>query len=324
MNTTAPNDSAKRRFSASAPLDTFDPAEAHQPHVPSRTSLSFEVMPPRHGADEAKIDQLLATLESYNPDYISVTSSRNSGWLEGTANFIAKISASTRIPTLAHLACTAGDREELTGWINRLMDSGVRGLLALRGDYAEGQTAMPEGYLPHATDLISLIRSLENEQRARFGAGRLAIGVAAYPSGHEESASRDEDIDVLLAKQRLGADFAITQLFFDAEDYLRFAERARLAGVRIPLIPGIMPMTSVARLRRMGQLSGLNVPDRLIRRLETAGPEGEYQTGLDLTAELARTILAAGAGGMHVYTFNRPDTTTELLGRIGIAPRPTG
>ncbi len=320
MNASAPRHSAKRRFSASAPLDTFDAEELHQAPVPERTSLSFEVMPPRHGADEAKIDELLATLESYNPDYISVTSSRNSDWLEGTAKFIEKINARTRIPTVAHLACTAGTREELIGWINRLMDSGVRGLLALRGDLADGQTGMPEGYLRHATDLINLIQEIEEEQVARFGAGRLAIGVAAYPSGHEESTSRDEDIDVLLAKQRLGADFAITQLFFDAEDYLRFLERARLAGVRIPLIPGIMPMTSVARLRRMGQLSGLTVPDRLINRLETAGPESEYQTGLDLTAELAQTILAAGAGGMHVYTFNRPDTTTELLDRIGITP----
>lgn len=324
MNATAPQHSVKRRFSASVPLDSFDPVESYQPQVPSRTSLSFEVMPPRHDVDETKIDELLATLGTYRPDYISVTSSRNSGWLEGTARFIEKVDSQTRIPTLAHLACTAGTRQELIDWINRLMDSGVRGFLALRGDYAEGQTGMPAGYLPHATDLISLIRSLENDQRARFGAGRLAIGVAAYPSGHEESVSRDEDIDVLLAKQRLGADFAITQLFFDAEDYLRFAERARLAGVRIPLIPGIMPMTSLARLRRMGQLSGLTVPDRLTRRLEAAGPEGEYQTGLDLTAELARTILAAGAGGMHVYTFNRPDTTTELLDRIGIPPRPTG
>jgi len=324
MNAAAPHHSAKRRFSASAPLDTFDPEESRQVRVPERTSLSFEVMPPRHDADEATIDALLATLQSYNPDYISVTSSRNSGWLEGTARFIEKITASTRIPTLAHLACTAGTREELIGWINRLMDSGVRGLLALRGDLAEGQTEMPAGYLAHATDLINLIQSIEDDQEARFGAGRLAIGVAAYPSGHEESANMDEDIDVLLTKQRLGADFAITQLFFDAEDYLRFAERARLAGVRIPLIPGIMPMTSVARLRRMGQLSGLTVPDRLLNQLEAAGPESEYQTGLDLTAELAQTILAAGAGGMHVYTFNRPDTTTELLDRIGIVPPTTG
>lgn len=324
MNATVPHHSAKRRFSASAPLDTFDPEETRQAPVPERTSLSFEVMPPRHDADEAKIDELLVTLESYNPDYISVTSSRNSGWLEGTAKFIEKISHRTRIPTVAHLACTAGTREDLVGWINRLMDSGVRGLLALRGDLAEGQTGMPEGYLKHATDLINLIQQIESEQVARFGAGRLAIGVAAYPSGHEESTSRDEDLDVLLAKQRLGADFAITQLFFDAEDYLRFLERARLAGVRIPLIPGIMPMTSVARLRRMGQLSGLTVPDRLISRLEAAGPESEYQTGLDLTAELAQTILDAGAGGMHVYTFNRPDTTTELLDRIGITPRTPG
>lgn len=307
---------ANTRFSASAPLDSFDLED--QRDIPQRTALSFEVMPPRYDVDESKIAELLSTLESYNPDYISVTSSRNSGWLEGTAKFIAEISATTRMRPLAHLACTAGSREELIGWIDRLMDSGVRGLLALRGDYAEGQTQMPAGYLKHADELVRLIRNMEGSQAARFGAGRLAIGVAAYPSGHEESANVDEDIDVLLAKQRCGADFAITQLFFDAEDYLRFKERARLAGVRIPLIPGIMPMTSVKRLRRMGQLSGLTVPDRLIARLEAAGPESEYETGLDLTAELAQTVLKGGAGGLHLYTFNRPDTTREMLDRIGI------
>ena len=328
MNRTAPRHRAHTRFSASAPLDTLDqpgtePAVTGRV-IPQRTALSFEVMPPRHDADQTLVDELLATLESYNPDYVSVTSSRNSGWLEGTAEFIARITATTRMRTLAHLACTAGTREELIGWIDRLMDAGVRGFLALRGDFTEGQTAMPAGYLPHADALLRLIREIEGDQAARFGAGRLALGVAAYPSGHAESATPDEDIDVLLAKQRCGADFAITQLFFDAEDYLRFLERARLAGVRIPLIPGIMPMTSLARLRRMGQLSGLTVPDRLIRRLEAAGPEGEYEAGLDLTVDLARTVLAAGAGGLHVYTFNRPDTTTELLQRIGIAPRPSG
>ena len=110
MNATAPQHSVKRRFSASVPLDSFDPVETHQAPVPSRTSLSFEVMPPRHALDETNIDELLATLGSYRPDYISVTSSRNSGWLEGTARFIEKVDAQTRIPTLAHLACTAGTR----------------------------------------------------------------------------------------------------------------------------------------------------------------------------------------------------------------------
>ncbi|RNE48144.1 methylenetetrahydrofolate reductase [Corynebacterium alimapuense] len=326
MNAPMPRHRANSRFSASAPLDSFDNEDtvgfsAPRATAPRRTALSFEVMPPRRNADQEAISELLTTLESYNPDYVSVTSSQNSGWLEGTAEFISKISATTRMRTLAHLACTAGTREELIGWINRLMDAGVRGLLALRGDFAEGQHELPQGYLAHADQLVRLIRELEGNQAARFGAGRLAIGVAAYPSGHAESLNLDQDIDVLLAKQRCGADFAITQLFFDAEDYLRFQERARLAGVRIPLIPGIMPMTSVRRLHRMGQLSGLTVPDRLIRQLEEVGPEGEHQTGLDLTAELAQTVLDAGAGGLHVYTFNRSDVTEQLLSRIGIAPQ---
>lgn len=322
MNPTMPRHRAHSRFSASAPLDRFDERydDAEAPHrFPQRTALSFEVMPPRRDADQETIAELLDTLESYNPDYVSVTSSRNSGWLEGTTDFISKITATTRMRTLAHLACTAGTREELGVWIDRLMDAGVRGFLALRGDFAEGQHSLPAGYLPHANELVRLIRDIEGRQAARFGAGRLAIGVAAYPSGHAESASVDEDLDVLLAKQRCGADFAITQLFFDAEDYLRFKERSELAGVRIPLIPGIMPMTSVQRLRRMGQLSGLRVPDRLIRRLEAAGPESEYEVGLELTAELAQTVLGAGAGGLHLYTFNRSDTTREMLDRIGLS-----
>ena len=218
---------------------------------------------------------------------------------------------------LAHLACTAGTRDELIGWINRLVDAGVRGLLALRGDLPEG--GMPEHYLQHADELVRLIRELESHQAARFAAGRLAVSVACYPSGHAESKNEDEDFDVLLNKQRLGADFAITQLFFDAEDFLRFAQRAELAGVKIPLIPGIMPMTSLRRLERMGQLSGLTVPERVRTQLAAATtPEEEYEIGMELTAQLARTIVAGGADGLHIYTHNNSDITQDLLSRIGV------
>lgn len=323
------------RVSASAPLD--EDLIADTPDTPSldtgdllgrgpgarrRTSLSFEVIPPRHDSDAAKIDNLLTTLESYEPDYLSVTSSKRSGWLEGTSKFIEQISRTTTMRPLAHLACTACPEGELETWINTLVDAGVRGFLAIRGDYAEGQTGPDSGHLTYANELVRLIRDVERRQFARFGAGRLAVGVAAYPSGHAESSGWDEDIDVLLAKQRCGADIAITQLFFDPEDFIRFQERARLAGVSIPLIPGIMPMTSVRRLHRMGGLSGLTVPDRLVRRLEAAdSPESEYEIGLQLTADLAQDLLAAGAESLHLNTFNRADTTKELLDRIGIAPR---
>ncbi|MGP6174247.1 methylenetetrahydrofolate reductase [Corynebacterium sp. A21] len=327
------------RVSASAPLDDelFTLSEDSGHHIPAldptdllgrepgarhRTSLSFEVMPPRDGADQAKIDTLLTTLESYNPDYLAVTSSQRSSWLAGTANFISQIDQTTRMRPLAHLTCTAGPTQELVGWINNLVDAGVRGFLALRGDYPAGQTGPDPGHLGYANELVRLIRDVEKRQAARFGAGRLAVGVAAYPSGHAESHSHDEDIDVLLAKQRCGADFAITQLFFEAEDFIRFRERARLAGVSIPLIPGIVPITSVQRLRRMSGLSGLNVPQRLMSRLAAADtPEGEYEIGMQATADLARTLLSADTESLHLYTFNRPDITVELLDRIGIAPR---
>lgn len=323
------------RMSASAPLDEelipsvapqprLDPTDllGRAPGAPRRTSLSFEVMPPRHDSDRSKIDNLLATLESYGPDYLAVTSSQRSGWLKGTSDFIEQISRNTTMLPLAHLACTAGTREELVGWINRLIDSGVRGFLALRGDYPDGQEGPQPGELPHATDLITLIRKVEKSQAARFAAGRLSVGVAAYPSGHYSSSGPDEDIDVLLAKQRLGADFAITQMFFDTEDFLRFRDRARLAGVTIPLIPALAPMISVRRLHRMGQLSSLKVPERLIRRLEKSDtPEGQLDIGLDATAEMAQTLLANETESLHLYTFNRADITAELLTRIGIEPR---
>lgn len=325
------------RFSASAPLDddfvsaphpTQDPDPTdplgREPGAPHRTALSFEVMPPRHDADQQKIDQLLATIDSYHPDYLCVTSSRRSGWLEGTTAFIQAIVQTTRLRPVAHLACTAGTRAELAGWINTLVDAGVRGFLSLRGDYPDGQAGPAAGELAHATDLINLIHEVEDSQAARFAAGRLAVGVAAYPNGHYQSSGPDEDIDVLLTKQRLGADFAITQMFFDPEDFLAFRDRARLSGVTIPLIPAIAPMTSVARLKRMGELAQLEVPDRLLRRLSAADTsEGQLEIGLDLTAEMAIDLLKADTDSLHLYTFNNADVTQELLSRIGITPRRT-
>lgn len=316
---------AAPRLSASSPVDTWEQAYSDTPTW-DRLALSFEVIPPRAGntADVDKLDGLLSELESYRPDYIAVTSSQRSGWLEGTTALIEHITETTRMRPLAHVACTTGTAADMVDGINALIDAGVRGILALRGDLPVGESRLPADHLQHATDLIRVVRDVEKRQAARFAAGNLAVGVACYPSGHFESANADEDYDVLLAKQRLGADFAITQLFFDADDYLRFVEKARLAGVTIPLIPGIMPMTSVKRLERMGKLAGLSVPDTLREQLNAAaelGPDAEHDKGMELTAQLARDVLAGGAGGLHVYTHNKIDVTRDLLTRVGIEPK---
>ena len=310
------------RLSASVPLDHLTEEEelaATATASRRRLALSFEVIPPRHDADEAKVAHLLQVLERYHPDYIAVTSSQSSGWLEGTTAFIKRVADETTMRPLAHLACTAGNAQELDEWIDNLVDSGVRGLLALRGDLPPG--GMPADHLQHADELVRLIHRKETEQAARFAAGRLAVAVACYPNGHAESASEDEDFDVLLAKQRCGADLAISQLFFDPQDFLSFVERARLAGVHIPLIPGIMPMTSIRRLERMGQLSGLSVPPHVRAQLEAAkSPEQEQEIGMELTAELARTIVDAGINSLHIYTHNNAEVTEDLLNRIGVKP----
>lgn len=307
--------SPSTRLSASAPIDREGAPVIRRPRPKrQRTALSFEIIPPRPSDSEAKMDELIAGLAAYNPDYVSVTSSRRSEWLEGTAAVISRIAETTDLRPIAHLACTAGTREELTEWIRTLIDAGVRGFLALRGDLPE--TGMPEHYLQYATDLLNLIEEVQEEEAFRLAAGKLALSVACYPKGHEESRNFDHDLDVLLTKQRLGADFAITQLFFEAQDYLDFVEVARLAGVRIPLIPGIMPMTSLKRVRRMGELSGLEVPEVVEKQLLEA--DDEYETGMQLTAKLAREILDAGTGGLHVYTHNNLAVTRDFLDRIGI------
>ena len=308
-------DTPSTRLSASAPLDREGAPLIRRPRPKcQRTALSFEIIPPRPTDDSAKIDELIAGLAEYNPDYVSVTSSRRSEWLEGTAAVISRIEETTDLRTIAHLACTAGTRDEIAEWVRVLIDAGVRGFLALRGDLPE--TGLPADHLQYATDLLNLIQHVQEEEAFRLAGGKLALSVACYPKGHAESRNLDHDLDVLLTKQRLGADFAITQLFFEAQDFLEFVEVARLAGVRIPLIPGIMPMTSLRRVKRMGELSGLEVPEGVEKQLRDA--DDEYEAGMQLTADLAREILDAGTGGLHVYTHNNLAVTRDFLDRIGI------
>lgn len=318
ITTAMPPETTTPRVSASAPEAAAEPRSS-SPHR-LRRSLSFEVIPPRSAKQAARMPELLRFLDSLSPDYLAVTSSARSNWLQGTADFIEHVAAHTSLRPLAHLACTAGTEAELLGWIDHLLGVGVRGFLAIRGDFPAGVTRVAADHLSHADALVRLLRTVEKDNVACLAAGRLGIGVAAYPAGHSESSGPDEDLDVLAAKQRNGADFAITQLFFDPAAYADLCKRAEHAGITIPIIPGILPITDAKRLHTMGRLAGLPVPDSLLARFDRAyDAHSARRIGLEITAEHTSALLDQGAHGLHFYTFNDPHMTEELLSALQTA-----
>jgi methylenetetrahydrofolate reductase (NADPH) len=289
--------------SASAPSSTSgtsSASSAEEPHCREAATFSFELYPPRDAAAEAALYDSLAHLVAAGPEFISVTYGAGGGTRDRS------------LGVLGHL----------------LRDTDV----TLRGDppedAAEGETGL--GDLGSAGELVQLIHRVQKE-RVPFseadvpgfpGAKRLAkgekvtIAIAAFPNGHPRSRSRTQDIDTLLAKQAAGANLAITQLFFEADDYLGFVDRARAAGVTMRILPGIMPVLSPARLNRIIELTGETLPTSLLRDLENA--EDPAQVGIDHAISLGEELLRGGAAGLHLYTFNRHRAPLAVLDGVGL------
>ncbi|MGO2540236.1 MAG: methylenetetrahydrofolate reductase [Specibacter sp.] len=282
------------------------------------TALSYELFPPKNAVAEATLWATIRELESTNPDYVSVTYGANGSNRDTAVELLNRLLTETSLLPLAHLTCVGNTADELAGIISELLDHGVRGILALRGDLPQDAPAQPRtGSLPHAQDLIELIRRVEQRRSALLCAGKVAIGVAAYPAQHPESPSVEHDVEVLLAKQRSGADFAITQVFFHADQYKDLVTRARRAGVSIPIIPGVMPFTSLRRVRRLGELTGVAPSDSLLDALGRADDAADSRRiGVAATVGLARAALDAGAPGIHLYTFNEHAAALEVLDKL--------
>ncbi|KRE80226.1 methylenetetrahydrofolate reductase [Arthrobacter sp. Soil763] len=297
--------------------------DAHpHPAATAPVALSYELFPPRSPAAAESLWTTIGELETTNPDYVSVTYGA-SGSNRGTAvELINRLVQETTLRPLAHLTCVGNTPQQLAGVIAELLDVGVRGILALRGDQPKDGTEPAQGSLRYAQDLIELIRRVEQRRSALLCAGKVAVGVAAYPSRHPESPSEAHDVEVLLAKQRSGADFAITQVFFHPGQYEQLLARARRAGVTIPIIPGVMPLTSVRRLTRLGELTGVEPAPELLERLAAADTDAERnRIGVAATVDLANAALDAGAPGLHLYTFNEHASALDVLDRLAL-PRP--
>ena len=274
-------------------------------------SFSFEFFPPKDEAGERQLWKALRELEALHPTFVSVTYGAGGSTRERTVRVTEQIASDTSMTPLGHLTCVGQSRETLRSIIGSYAAAGVRNILALRGDPADGPTAPyephPEG-LHYAVELVQLVRSL----------GDFCVGVAAFPEGHPSAASLDADAQVLAEKARAGAEFAITQLFFRADDYFRLADRVQQLGVDIPVIPGIMPITNLKQIRRMAELSGAALPPEVVERVASHGEDAAAvrAEGIALATELCDTLLAGGAPGLHFYTLNRSRATREIYANL--------
>jgi methylenetetrahydrofolate reductase (NADPH) len=270
-------------------------------------SFSFEFFPPKDEDGERQLWTTLRELEPLQPTFVSVTYGAGGSTRDRTVRVTERIAQDTSMTPMAHLTCVGHSRETLRSVIGSYADAGVRNVLALRGDPPEGPSAPyvahPEG-LRYATELVELTKSL----------GDFCVGVAAFPEGHPSAESLDADAKVLAEKARAGADFAITQLFFRPEDYFGLVDRVQALGVDIPVIPGIMPITNLAQIRRMAELSGAELPSEVVERVSRFGsdPAAVRAEGITMATELCDTLLAGGAPGLHFYTLNRSKATREI------------
>jgi methylenetetrahydrofolate reductase (NADPH) len=279
-------------------------------------SYSFEFFPPKDDAGEGQLWEAIRRLESLHPTFVSVTYGAGGSTRDRTVRITRQIAQDTTLTPVAHLTCVSASVADLRRVIGQYADAGVHNVLALRGDPprdpqgAQGPwQAHPEG-LRHADELVHLIRSM----------GSFCVGVAAFPDVHPESPDADNDARVLQAKAQAGADFAITQLFLEASSYTDLVARVRTLGCDLPIIAGIMPVTSLRQLRRFAELSGVPVPDAVQERLQAAGddPAMVRAAGIELARDLCRDVLDAGAPGLHFYTLNRSTATLEVYESLGL------
>ncbi len=281
--------------------------------------FSVEFMPPRDDAGEAQLWRTIRDLEPLRPAFVSVTYGAGGSSRDRTIRVTGRIAAETSLLPVAHLTAVNHTVAELRHVIGSYASVGVRNILALRGDPpgdVQGDWVPTPGGLNYAADLVQLTKSL----------GNFCVGVAAYPEMHPKSPDADSDTRYFIAKLRSGADFAITQMLFSADDYLRLRDRVSAQGVDTPLLPGIMPITSWAGIFRMAKLAGQEVPAAVIDRFEpiAGDPAAVRAEGVAFAVELAQRLLPEAVPSLHFYTLNRSRSTVAVLDALGMtAPKMT-
>ena len=273
--------------------------------------VSFEFFPPKTAKAESNLWSAIKRLEPLQPDYVSVTYGAGGSTRERTHATVSRLKKETSLEPAAHLTCIDAKREEIDKIARQYWEEGVRHIVALRGDHSDSS----QRYVPHldgyayAADLVTGLKKVADFE----------ISVAAYPEGHPEASSPDADLDNLKRKIDNGATRAITQFFFDSQVFLRFVDRARTAGIKIPIVPGILPVTNFSRVTEFADLCGASIPPWMADLFEGLDddPETRKLVAATVAAEQCRTLHKNGVNNFHFYTLNRADLTYAICHILG-------
>lgn len=287
--------------------------------APARTNdlqVSFEFFPPRTEKMEQNLWEAVCRLEPLGPRFVSVTYGAGGSTRDRTHNTVARIQRETTLAAAAHLTCVAATREEVDSVARRYWDAGIRHIVALRGDAPEGE----EMYRPHpggyafATDLVAGLRRIADFE----------ISVACYPEIHPEASSPEADIDSLKRKIDAGATRAISQYFFETDDFLRFVDRVRKAGIEVPIVPGVLPVTNFAQVVRFSERCGASVPGWMAALFDGLDddPDTRKLVAATVAAEQCRVLQLNGVREFHFYTLNRADLSYAICHMLGMRPQP--
>jgi methylenetetrahydrofolate reductase (NADPH) len=274
---------------------------------PSRPLRSLEFFPPKDDAGVEALRQTAVALRSIAPDFVSVTYGAGGSTRERTAQVSALLKNELGFTVMPHLTCVGHSRAELGELADRIHANGFRNIMTLRGDPPKGAAAFlatADG-LTHANELVALLKARHPD---------FCLGVAGYPEKHPEAPDLEADLVALKRKVDAGAAFVTTQLFFDNEAFYGFVRRCRVAGITVPIVPGIMPVLSLKQIQRFTTMCGASLPEKLVRRLEAAGdqPEVAEAIGIDWALGQIRDLLARGAPGYHLYILNRAKSALAL------------
>ncbi len=274
----------------------------------NKINISFEVFPPKTDEGYDKVASATDEIAKLNPAFISVTYGAGGGTSKNTARIASHIKDDLHVLSLAHLTCASSTKEEVRQVIENLKRLGIENILALRGDIPEGIQFPSNDRFRYASELIGEIRKH----------GDFCIGAACYPEGHVENEHKEDDIRYLKQKVDSGVDFLTTQMFFDNDIHYNFLYRIREAGITVPVLPGIMPITSASQMKKSVELSGTVFPRRFLSILDRFGssPAAMKQAGIAYATDQIIDLLANGVKNIHIYSMNKPDVAAAIMSNL--------